>query len=173
MNEPRLWLSPESDLDRALAAEPDALVVSFGSPTRTTPRPARVPTDRFVAFSFNDIAERRTGLVAPGPEDAARMRRVIAETDAAAIVFQCWFGVSRSAAAALLGLSLRWQAAPEAAVATLRRAAPWSTPNPLLAALVDAELGLGGRLERAVRAAGRGVDAVGVEAVQLRREARA
>ena len=53
----------------------------------------------------------------------------------------------------------------------LRKASPMATPNPLMVALADAQLGLEGRLSDAIRSIGRGEDAFEGEPFVMERHA--
>ena len=159
MNRPSLWVTPEAELDAVVAREPEAIVLSFGSPTRETKRPAGVPAERFHAFSFNDIPEPREGLTAPSEKDIIRICDLVRRANGRTMVFQCWFGVSRSTAALLTVASALGPGTPADLATRLRAAAPWATPNPLMIALADEQLGLDGRLRAAVEAIGRGEQA--------------
>ena len=154
---PRLWITPEADLGRVLEREPDAFLLSFGSPTRPASCPAGHPFERFEAFAFNDIAEPTDGLRAPSLDDVERLLALVSGREPApALVLQCWFGVSRSTAAAVIAATVLDPTRDHAA--RLRAIAPWATPNALMIAHADQALGLGGALVDAVRAIGRGLE---------------
>ena len=149
-----MWVTSEAALDGVLAPLPPAVLCAFGSPTRPADRPARTELEAFVPFRFNDIAEPRAGLVAPDAADIARLLAVVVETRGP-IVLQCWFGISRSTAAAL-AVACAIVPVPERHARRLRALAPEATPNPLVVRLADDALALDGRLVRAVERIGRG-----------------
>ncbi|WP_354072380.1 protein tyrosine phosphatase [Caulobacter sp. 1776] len=110
---------------------------------------------------FNDIIEPRDGLLAPSPEQVAAILALPEVLGAAAtLLVHCHAGVSRSTAAAyILACAARPAGEEEALAAYLRAACPEATPNALMIALADEQLGRGGTMTRAVAAIGRGADA--------------
>ena len=166
MTVPAIWITPEADLDAVLQRAPNATLFSFGSPSRPSPMPqARCRTRH--AFAFNDIAEPQDGLVPPDAGHVTRLVTLLREGGHGPLVFQCWFGVSRSAAAATIACCALGLAAPSRVAERLRHTAPWATPNPLMIAHADALLGLEGALSEAVRSIGRGVQTSTGRAVRL------
>ena len=76
------------------------------------------------------------------------------------MVVHCYAGISRSTAAAYIGLcALRPDLDEFLLAERLRRAAPSATPNARLVAAADRLLGRRGRMSEAIAAIGRGVDA--------------
>jgi predicted protein tyrosine phosphatase len=111
-----------------------------------------------LALRFHDIAEPQDGL---SPPDGGMISDLLDFgsdwTEAAPLITHCWFGISRSPAAAFILLCQCQQQVPEIAIARdLRRAMPFASPNPLMVALADARLGRDGRMIDAVAAIGRG-----------------
>ena len=75
------------------------------------------------------------------------------------MLVQCWAGVSRSTAAAyVVACALEGEGREADVARRLREAAPFATPNPLIVALADAQLGREGRMVEAVAAIGRGAE---------------
>ena len=127
------------------------------------PVPPPLGIERHVALTFNDVADAEAasrGLVPPGEEHVATILDTVRAWDRhAPLLVHCWFGVSRSPAAAIIALAaLRPDLSEEAIARALRRAAPFATPNPRMIALADAMLGRDGRLGAAVAAIGRGAE---------------
>ena len=123
-------------------------------------RPPSVAPDRHLHLVFNDIAAPREGLTAPDLND---INTLIAAARAwkgdAPLLLHCWFGVSRSTAAAIIALAALRPERSEIEIArALRAAAPFATPNSLMVALADERLGRNGRLSEAVAAIGRGAE---------------
>lgn len=116
---------------------------------------------RHLKLSFHDISEPTEGMIPPGPGEAARLIRFFEEwDDAAPLLIHCWAGISRSTASAYVATCLFGPSRDEEELALeLRRASPSATPNRLIVALADAELGRGGRMRRAIEKIGRGEDA--------------
>ena len=156
-----VWIAAEEKLPTVLSRERDVSLFAFGSPERP---PAQPTVDRFHAFLFNDIAEPRPGLRAPGEADVARLLDACAAVASPCVVFQCWMGVSRSTAAALLFLvaTKRWPA--KNSVRRLRDALPSASPNAAMLAHGDRLLGLDGLLSDEIVQLGRGADYPGPKA---------
>lgn len=115
---------------------------------------------RHVILMFNDITEPREGLVPPdGDVVAAILAFGRDASDRTPLLVHCWAGISRSSAAAYI-MACDRHPRMEADIAwELRRRAPFATPNRLMVALADAQLGRGGAMTAAIAAIGRGAEA--------------
>ena len=151
-----LLVTPLSQLAGVVRSSGALDVISLAGPGRLVDPLEGV--ERWTAVTFNDIAEPRDGLVAPQRSHVeAIFEAVDAWSRERPLVVQCWFGVSRSTAAALaIATRERPQADMGRLAGTLRRLAPWATPNAAVIAHADDLVGLGGRLREAVAAIGRG-----------------
>ena len=155
-----LYVTPLDHLPETLTRSRAAHLVSLGAPGQGLERPDAVDSG-FLSLEFNDIATEREGLLAPQPHHIEQLISAVRQwADAPSIVFQCWMGISRSTAAALIaGLVLRPNADPAIFARDLRKAAPSATPNPRMIRLADDMLALHGGFIQAVEAIGRGADA--------------
>lgn len=124
-------------------------------------RPGVIDGNRHLKLGLNDIAEARTGLIAPGEIHVERLIQFAQSWDRRApLLVHCWLGISRSpAAAAIIALALEPDQDDMALAERLRQASPFITPNARLIDIGDTMLGRGGRLTRAIKAIGRGADA--------------
>ena len=130
-----------------------------------------VPPERHTILRFNDIVEERAGLIAPNEEHAERLVAAVAAwSGARPLLLHCWFGVSRSPAAAMIALAAHAPALSAEHIAdALRDASPTATPNALMIAHADRLLGRNGALVAAAARIGRGRDVDGdVPAFSLR-----
>ncbi|MBI2717707.1 MAG: tyrosine protein phosphatase [Rhizobiales bacterium] len=120
-----------------------------------------IATDRHLRLTFHDIVEPVDGFTAPRAADTRRMVGFLSERNRRTpLLIHCWAGISRSTAAAFTALCLFNPGADEEELAfDLRAASPSATPNRLIVALADAELGRCGRMVRAIDRIGRGADA--------------
>lgn len=123
-------------------------------------RPAVIEASRHLNLGVNDISSEIDGLVAPAHTHVERIIDFAGSWDRnAPLVIHCWFGISRSPAAALISaLSLVPDQDENELTARLREASPFVTPNPRLIAIADEILGRNGRLVRAVERIGRGAE---------------
>ena len=142
-----------------IAARKPARLVSLLSPDGLAP-PAWSGGPH-LSLRFHDIAEARDGLT---PCDAAMIDQLLAFGAAwrepGPMLVHCWFGISRSPAAAYILACAADPSRDEDAIAqALRLAAPEATPNPLLVRLADARLGRQGRMVQAIARIGRGREA--------------
>ena len=123
-------------------------------------RPVSVPPDRHLVVGVSDIVAPKDGFT---HADATHVDDMLAffrtwDRDRPMLI-HCYAGVSRSTAAAFIGLCALAPHRLESDVATaLREASPTATPNARLVALADAALGRNGRMVEAVRAIGRGAE---------------
>ena len=154
----RIAVTPLDELTETLQRTGARSLIMLAGPGREAAAPNGVAD--VTALVFNDILAPRDGLIAP---DRSHVRAILdagRRWDAAQpLVVQCWMGVSRSTAAALLIASqARPDVPPQIWAGRLRMAAPFATPNALMVRLGDEALGLGGRLAAAVNAIGRGAE---------------
>jgi predicted protein tyrosine phosphatase len=159
---PTLHVCPLSRLHGTIAAISPSHVVSLMSVGATLERPASIPPDRHLFIRVSDIVEPLDGHVLAGPEHMERLLAFIRTWDRTSpLLFHCWAGISRSTAAAYIAACALTPERDETELAlTLREAAPSATPNPHLVALADDLLGRQGRMVEAIRAIGRGADAM-------------
>lgn len=126
-------------------------------------RPGVIDPARHLKLGVNDVANPARGLVHPQEDHVAAIIDFARGWDQAApLLVHCWYGVSRSPAAALIAaLSVRPDLDDDVIVAALREASPQASPNVRIIEIGDALLGRQGRLAAAVRAIGRGADFAG------------
>ena len=152
-----ILVSPLRHIERLVAEHHPAHSLSLLAPWQTVIFDVdQLPRDHLV-LAFNDIATPTPGCVMP---DAAIVGAIIdfgrACRPGETSLVHCWMGVSRSPAAAFIGLCAL-DAAPEIEIAqNLRRLSPSATPNKRLVELADALLSREGRMVRAIESIGRG-----------------
>jgi predicted protein tyrosine phosphatase len=120
--------------------------------------PLAIEPINHMRLRIHDIAEPVEGWIAPRAEHVAELLAFVAAWDRMGpMVIHCWAGISRSTAAAFIGLCALNPEAPEEHIARmLREASPTAFPNRLMIRLGDAALGRSGRMIEAVEAIGRG-----------------
>lgn len=126
-------------------------------------RPGVIDASRHLKLGVNDVANPARGLVHPQEEHVAAIIDFARGWDQSApLLVHCWYGVSRSPAAAMIAaLSIRPDLDDAALARDLRAASPQATPNTRLIEIADGLLGREGRLIEAVRAIGRGAEFMG------------
>ncbi|MCG7392405.1 protein tyrosine phosphatase [Microvirga sp. ACRRW] len=159
---PTLHVCPLSRLNETIAAIGPSHVVSLMSAGAVVERHASIAPERHLSISVNDIVQPMEGHVLAGPEHMEQLIAFIRAWDRASpLLFHCWAGISRSTAAAYIAACALAPEREEAEIArTLRDAAPSATPNARFVALADEILGRQGRMVDAIRAIGRGADAM-------------
>ena len=132
-------------------------------------RPAVIAADRHLLLGVNDIAEASPGLVAPQDMHVRRIVDFARQWDQSSpLLVHCWFGVSRSPAAALIAaLAVKPELNDHALARSLRKASPQASPNHLLVEIGDRLLGREGRLIEAVSAIGHGLEFEGEKPFQF------
>lgn len=135
-------------------------VISLVAAGQSFHRPGIIAPARHLKLGLNDIDSETEGLVLP---DEAHVAEIItfarAWDQTAPLLVHCWFGISRSPAAALIAaLAVRPEFDDADLARRLRRASPFVTPNRRLVEIGDRLLGRGGRLISAVAAIGRGAE---------------
>ncbi|MAY61975.1 MAG: protein tyrosine phosphatase [Rhizobiales bacterium] len=136
-------------------------MISLVAPGQSFHRPAVIAPERHLKLGVNDITEAGDGLVAPAE---LHVRNIIdfarAWNRSAPLIVHCWFGISRSPAAALVtALALDPEQDDRALARRMRKASPYVTPNPGIVGFGDRLLGRRGRLVAAVEEIGRGAEA--------------
>ncbi len=133
-------------------------LVNAGTPMRL---PASIRHDDHLFLAMNDIIEATPGMTPPGEAHLATYLEWLESWDRAhPMVVHCYAGISRSTAAAFVGVcALAPRRDEEELALLLRRRAPSATPNRRIVEIADAMLGRNGRMTRAIAAIGRGEDA--------------
>ncbi|SCY90289.1 tyrosine phosphatase family protein [Microvirga guangxiensis] len=159
---PTLHVCSLSRLNETIAAVGPSHVVSLIGTGAKVERPASIAPDRHLTISVNDIVEPMEGYVLAGPEHMERLLAFVSAWDRASpLLFHCWAGISRSTAAAYIAACALAPERDEAELAhLLREAAPSATPNAHFVALADDILQRQGRMVEAIRAIGRGAEAM-------------
>jgi predicted protein tyrosine phosphatase len=123
-------------------------------------RPGVIDASRHLVLGVNDVEEEETGLIAPQDKHVEKIIEFARSWDQAQpLLIHCWFGVSRSPAAALIAaLAVRPDLDDQVLAVRLRAASPQASPNQRLIDIGDRLLGRNGRLSRAARIIGRGAD---------------
>jgi predicted protein tyrosine phosphatase len=134
-------------------------LVSLVPADEQPPTPVGLGPGRHLRVPIDDISEPLPGYTVPD-EDHVRvliefMRRWHdGGRPGGPILLHCLAGISRSMAAALIGLALRAEGREDEAARRLRQAAPHASPNRRMVVLADQLLGRDGRLIRAREAMG-------------------
>ncbi|HZH50475.1 MAG TPA: protein tyrosine phosphatase [Microvirga sp.] len=159
---PTLHVCPLSCLHETVAATRASHVVTLMNLGASVERPATIAADRHLLIRISDIAEPLDGHVLPSEEHVEQLLAFVrAWGRESPLVFHCWAGISRSTAAAYIAAcALAPERSEDAIARTLRQASPSATPNARLVALADDILGRQGRMVDAIRAIGRGAEAM-------------
>ena len=156
----RIFVCPLSDLDATLETSGARWMVSLMGPGKSSARPSGI-TRGFLGLEFHDIDGPRDNMLPPSQADVTQLLEFFDGWDGHdPLLIHCWMGISRSTAAAAIALAQRDPRQDMARLAQrLRLASPMATPNRLMIALADEQLGLNGNLCSAIAAIGRGADA--------------
>jgi len=140
--------------EHAAALAPDRLISVVGASAQP-PTPAGLAPAAHLRVTCDDIVEPNPVEVAP---DRRHVKQIIAfarEWDpSGTLLVHCQAGISRSTATALLAYAAHFPGSVGGAASHLRQAAAYARPNPLIVALGDELLDMGGRLIEAVDAMG-------------------
>jgi predicted protein tyrosine phosphatase len=137
-------------------------MVSLMGASAAVERPGSIAAERHLFIGVSDIVEPLEGYVLPEAEHIEQLLAFVrAWGRESPLVLHCWAGISRSTAAAYIAACVLAPERDEAGIAlALREASPSATPNPRFIALADDLLGRRGRMVDAVRAIGRGAEAM-------------
>ena len=159
---PTLYVCPLSRLYDTVTEARASHVVTLVTGTQPVERPVSIAEDRHLFIRVSDIVEPLEGHILPGPEHIETLLSFVHGWGRESpLVLHCWAGISRSTAAAYISACALTPERDEAEIArALRVASPTATPNPRFIALADDLLGRRGRMVDAVRAIGRGAEAM-------------
>ena len=153
---------PLSHVETVVAARGPSHLITLLDPANLITTPPGVAPERHLKLGVNDVVELSDQHVCP---DEGLVRRILdfgAGWDAGKpLLVHCWAGISRSTAGAFIAACALAPERDEHEIArALRRASPTATPNARFVALADDMLGRRGRMVDAVRAIGRGAEAM-------------
>jgi predicted protein tyrosine phosphatase len=131
-------------------------LVSLVAPHEQPPTPDGVLAERHLRVEVHDISTPLLGHILPEREHVATLVDFLRgwRHEEAPVVVHCIAGISRSTAAALIGLVIKAGGREREAAMALRRSAPHAQPNRRIVALADDLLGCQGRLIAAREAMG-------------------
>ena len=155
----KLLVGPLAAIEAMCAEHRPSHLVSWLSPPAVAPAiAAAAALDARLLLCSHDVAQAGEGFEPPGAEHLARLLAFARGWDGARpMLVHCWAGVSRSTAAAFaIACQARPQISESELARRLRRLSPTATPNPLIVALADAQLGRKGRMSAAIAGIGRG-----------------
>jgi predicted protein tyrosine phosphatase len=159
---PSLHVCSLSRLHDTVTATRASHVLSLMGVGAQIERPATIVPDRHLFIGVSDIVEPLEGHILA---EARHMEQLITFVRGwnreSPIVIHCWAGISRSTAGAYIAACALAPERDEAEIArALRAASPMATPNRHFVALADDLLGRNGRMVDAIRAIGRGAEAM-------------
>lgn len=156
-----ILVGPRTQLAAMVAEHKPSRIVSLRSPDAERIEEHGLAEGHVLHLAFNDVAEDRPGLVSPTRDHVEALLAFAQAWDRTApLLIQCYAGISRSTAAALIvAAALEPRRGERELAQTVRRLSPEATPNPLLIHIADEVLGRRGRLTEAVRGIGRGAEA--------------
>jgi predicted protein tyrosine phosphatase len=160
---PLIAVSPLSRIAEVAVKMKSREMISLLAENQNFHRPGVIDPARHLKLGINDVANPARGLVHPQEEHVAAIIDFAREWDQSApLLVHCWYGVSRSPAAALIAaLAVRPDLDDEVLVHLLRAASPQASPNTRLVEIADGLLQRDGRLIGAVRSIGRGAEFAG------------
>jgi predicted protein tyrosine phosphatase len=121
-------------------------------------RPLPIPAGNHLHVGVDDIAEPTDGHIHPCDEHVARLIAFVRNWERTRpLVVHCYAGISRSTAAAFIAACTLGPKRNEVDIAhAIRMASPTASPNRLLVALADRQLGRQGRMVEALERMGPG-----------------
>jgi predicted protein tyrosine phosphatase len=139
-----------------VAALAPSHLVSLLAPGELPATPESILSDRHLRIEVHDICEALDGHVMPQAEHVQAVvdfMHAWPHAEGPALI-HCFAGISRSMAAAMIGLVVKAGGREQEAALLMRRAAPHAWPNRRMIALADEILGCEGRLIAAREAMG-------------------
>lgn len=157
-----IYVCPLSRIEETVSAYGAEWMLSLLSEGTAVTRPAAILANRHLHLSMHDIVEAQEGFTLPAESHVQALLDFARGWDRRRpMVVHCFAGISRSTASAyIIAAALAPERDEAELAAALRRASPSATPNARLIALADQILGRDDRMVEAVRAIGRGTDAM-------------
>ena len=157
---PVIAVSPLSMIAETAVRQKSREMISLLAEGQHFHRPAVIDPARHLLLGVNDIVCVEDGLVEPQEIHVRRIIEFAREWDQSApLLVHCWFGVSRSPAAALIAaLAVKPDLDDAELAATLRAASPQASPNLGLISIGDRLLSRESKLLSAVGSIGRGAE---------------
>ncbi|MDG2048188.1 MAG: tyrosine phosphatase family protein [Halioglobus sp.] len=154
-------VSPLKNIGDAAKIHGPHEMISLMGPIQNFDRPDIIRQDRHLIVRINDINVEMQGLVYPEESHVSNIIEFARSWDQKKpLLIHCWFGISRSPAAALISALANRPDQDDFELAyRLREASACATPNQRIIEIGDTLLGRNGRLCRAVNAIGRGKEA--------------
>ncbi|MCC5976817.1 MAG: protein tyrosine phosphatase [Salinarimonas sp.] len=155
-----IHICPLADLAKVVSVQRPSHVVSLVSPSMPEIPGGSIGNAQYLRLGINDITIPKEGYVLAQESDVAQLLAFIhGWPRTRPMLMHCWFGVSRSPAAAYIAACALAPGEEEAAIAArLRAQAPFATPNARLVSLADDLLGRKGRMRAAIAKIGRGCE---------------
>lgn len=154
-----IYVCPLRRVEQTVSETGADCLVSLLSPSHEPPCLASIAPERHLRLGLSDIVAPHEGQVLAQAAHVESLIDFFRRWDRARpLLVHCFAGVSRSPAAAFIGLC-SLTAEPEIEIARkLRQLSPSATPNLHLVALADAILSRQGRMIAAIESIGRGAD---------------
>ncbi|MEO9459264.1 MAG: tyrosine phosphatase family protein [Lentilitoribacter sp.] len=152
---------PLEDISNIAVSYNSSEMISLMSPGHDFDRPDAIDPNRHLTVGINDINFETDGLISPDEQHVIDVIEFARSWDQKnPLLIHCWFGVSRSPAAALISaLAIEPDQDDFDLANRLREASPSATPNRRIIEIGDRLLNRGGKLLQAVNAIGRGREA--------------
>lgn len=156
----RFVICPLILLDEVVETHKPNRLITLITAGTDVPTPKTIAPDHHLSLNFNDINAPRPGLVPMGQSQMETLVQFFRDWDQEApMVIHCFAGVSRSTAAAMIGVAtLRAERKASEIAAELRFRSPSATPNKRMLELADDVLTRHGALLKAGNVIGRGAD---------------
>jgi len=152
---PSIWVCGLDDVPDLVERVRPGRLISLLPADEQPPTPLGMRTADHLRVLVDDIDQPQRGLSTP---ELSHVRRLVtflrASPPRTSIVIHCLAGVSRSPAAALVALALETPGRERDAAETLRRAAPFASPNRRIVELADRALDRKGALVAALDSIG-------------------
>lgn len=160
---PSIVVCPLSRIAETVKAHDASHLVTLINVATPVERPLAIAQENHLFLGVSDILMPIDGHVLPAEEHVTKLLAFVEKWGARRekpIVVHCYAGISRSTAAAFISACALDPSRSEEEIAqALRLLSPSATPNARLVEVADAVLGRNGRMNAAIRAIGRGVEA--------------
>jgi len=153
----KITVSSLDQIDYVVTKDQPSHMITLIDPATEVPTPLLIKSDNYLRINCHDIPAPRDELIHPTEDHVRTLVGFFNSWDMAApMLIHCFMGISRSSAAAYIGLCLQNPGQEREAAQHMRQEGAHAQPNPLIIAHADRVMDRGGKMIAAIEEIGEG-----------------